>query len=158
MLLGVENPKPGYWYNQQYWLNAFKMIYENIGPKTLYAIGLKIPETAVWPPEIDSIEKALASIDVAYHLNHRLNQKILYNSETKKMEEGIGHYHFELVSPRKAKMFCDNPYPCDFDKGIITCIARKFQPPDSKFVFVSHDDSLPCRNKGADSCTYWVEW
>ena len=60
-----------HWYSQQDWLNAFKTISEKVGINTLYEIGRKIPENAEFPPEIDNIEKALASIDVAYHMNHR---------------------------------------------------------------------------------------
>ncbi|MFW9917657.1 MAG: hypothetical protein ACFFGZ_18800, partial [Candidatus Thorarchaeota archaeon] len=64
-------PDATHWYSQQRWLDAFWLISERIGPNTLYMIGTKIPKNAVFPPEIDSIEKGLASIDVAYHMNHR---------------------------------------------------------------------------------------
>lgn len=55
-------------------------------------------------------------------------------------------------------MTCDNPYPCDFDHGIISAMARRFQPKDSLVVHVEHMDSEPCRKQGADSCSYLVEW
>ncbi|MBU1151772.1 hypothetical protein KJ632_03005, partial [Patescibacteria group bacterium] len=62
----IDDPKPGKWYPQQDWLNAFKQISEKIGSNTLHQIGKSIPENADFPPDIDNIEKALASIDVAY--------------------------------------------------------------------------------------------
>ena len=68
---GIKDLKPGQWFNQQNWLDAFKDIAENIGPATLFAIGQKIPEAAKFPPTIDSIDKALGALDVAYHMNHR---------------------------------------------------------------------------------------
>lgn len=141
---GIRDPKPGKWYSQQAWLNAFKTIAQSIGPYTLYRIGSKIPENAQFPPEIDSIEKALASIDVAYHMNHRKGE--------------IGHYNYEKTGERTAQFVCNNPYPCTFDKGIIEAMGRKFKPKDSTNVLVKHDDTAPCRNKGADSCTYMVRW
>ena len=55
-------------------------------------------------------------------------------------------------------MICKNPYPCDFDKGIIKAVAKKFKPKDSVNIIVEHDESAPCRKKGADSCTYLVSW
>jgi hypothetical protein len=79
---GIENPKPGRWYSQQAWLNAFKEISTSIGPNTLYCIGLKIPENAKFPPHIETIEDALQAIDVAYHMNHRINGNVLFDAQT----------------------------------------------------------------------------
>jgi hypothetical protein len=115
-----------------------------LGQNTLFSIGMKIPENANFPPEIESLEKALQSIDVAYHMNHR-------NGE-------IGHYRYESVGPKSVKMVCQNPYPCAFDRGIITAMAKRFKPKDSIMVNVMHDDSAPCRVKGGASCTYNVRW
>jgi len=41
-------------------LDTFREIADQVGPNTLYQIGVRIPENAAFPPEIDSIEKALA--------------------------------------------------------------------------------------------------
>lgn len=141
---GIHDPKPNQWYSQQSWLDAFKNIAELVGEASLYHIGEHIPESADWPSGIDSIEQALDSIDVAYHLNHRGGE--------------IGHYQYRKTGDRSGKMVCNNPYPCDFDRGIIEAIATKFKPKDSPFVNVEHDDSQPCRQKGADSCTYLISW
>lgn len=141
---GINNPQPGQWYLQQAWLDSFKEISETIGAKTLFAIGKAIPENAIFPPEIDSIEKGLAAIDIAYHMNHKGGE--------------IGHYRFQSTGSNSGKMVCDNPYPCEFDRGIIETMAQKFKPKDSIMVFVEHDDSQPCRKKGAESCTYMITW
>jgi hypothetical protein len=140
---GLNDPKPGMWYTQQNWLDAFKVISDTIGPTTLLNIGRSIPENADWPPQVNSVETALASIDVAYHMNHRFGE--------------IGHYTFTSTGPNSGKMVCDNPYPCDFDRGIVEAAARKFAKPGS-LVKVIHDDSQPCRKKGQNSCTYLVTW
>ena len=39
---GIDEPKPGEWYSQQNWLNAFKEISEKIGEHTLHQIGMAI--------------------------------------------------------------------------------------------------------------------
>lgn len=155
---GIEYPKHGFWYSQQACLNALKIIFERLGPNTLFVIGKKLPYSIQWPPLVNNIEKALASIDAAYHMNHRLDGQILYNQQTGVMKEGIGHYGFVKKSECSAIMNCNNPYPCDFDRGIIEGIARKFKTADVTDVSVKHDDTKPCRNRGYESCSYLVEW
>lgn len=141
---GISDPKPGQWYSQQSWLDSFKEISSKIGPKSLFAIGKAIPANANFPPDINSIEKALASIDVAYHMNHKGGE--------------IGHYKFVKTEGRTGKMVCDNPYPCEFDRGIIEAMAQKFKPADSIVALVEHDNTQPCRKNGAETCTYLITW
>lgn len=140
---GIINPQAGKWYSQQAWLDAFKQIAERVGPATLLMIGSKIPETALWPTNITTVEDALASIDVAYHMNHRGGE--------------IGHYHFQKLGEGLGKVVCHNPYPCNFDLGIIEATAKRFAPP-VVIPYVRHDNTQPCRQKGGDSCTYVVTW
>lgn len=143
---GLVNIQPEQWYSQKSWLDAFREIGEKYGANTLFAIGKVIPESAKFPPAIDDLEKALSTIDVAYHMNHQ-------NGE-------IGYY--KLISfnssLRTAVMECKNPYPSSFDRGIITTMARKFRPKDSILVNVEVDNNFPSRLNGADSCTYKVGW
>lgn len=141
---GIVDPQPGHWYRQQAWLDAFRQISEQVGPRTLFSIGKAIPENAQWPPAVNSIETALPSIDIAYHMNHRGGE--------------IGSYAYEKTGARSARMVCRNPYPCDFDRGIVISAATRFKPKDVVAVSARHDDSAPCRSKGGDACTYIVEW
>lgn len=140
---GIKNPAPGSWYLQQSWLNTFKKISELIGQGALLQIGRKIPESANFPPEINDIHKALAAIDVAYHMNHRGGE--------------IGNYKYEKLGPTSAKITCDNPYPCAFDKGIIQAMSEKFKPEGSA-VIIEHAENQPCKNNGGDSCAYIIKW
>jgi hypothetical protein len=142
---GIVEPQPGNWYNKQAWLNALKTIANTVGPATVFAIGLKVPETAKFPPDIDSLSKALQSLDVAYHMNHR-------NGE-------IGHYEFKRTGERSVSIVCSNPYPCDFDRGLLSAFCKRFKPKGSNsYARVTHDDSNPCRKNGGDSCTYLITW
>jgi len=154
---GIDNPEPDKWYSHQSWLNAFKEISNKIGEKTLINIGMMIPEKAEWPANVNSMEGAFASIDIAYHMNHRLNGILLYNPETGNMLEGIGHYKYQKTDENEITMECNNPYPCAFDKGIIKSVANKFKPVGIKVNFkegVAHG----CRSKGDNVCTYVITW
>lgn len=143
---GIDNPHPNEWYSQQAWLDAFKEISETFGVHTLFAIGEAIPANAIFPPEINDLKKSLIAIDIAYHLNHRGGE--------------IGHYTLTQFADdkRTAVMVCNNPYPSEFDRGIITTMTRRFAPRSSVIYDVQLDSSKETRLTGGDSCTYVVTW
>jgi hypothetical protein len=131
------------WYPQQAWLNTLKALDETHagGTLNLVSVGMEIPKTADWPPEVDSFEAALFSIDVAYHMNHRYGE--------------IGHYKAERISDEQIDVICDNPYPCYFDYGIVHGAASRFAP---KGGFTVKHDENSCRRKGDAACVYHVTW
>lgn len=143
---GIVNPQPHEWYSQEAWLNAFKEISETFGIHTLFAIGEAIPENAIFPPEIDNLRKSLDSIEIGYHLNHRGGE--------------IGHYTLAEFNEtkRSAIIICNNPYPSEFDRGIITTMTRKFVPGDSVIFDVQLDTTKETRLQGGNSCTFVVTW
>jgi hypothetical protein len=144
------------WYPQAAWLEAFKNIAEQVGDRVLFNIGLSVPENAVFPPWVVDIDTAIQAIDIAYHLNHRKNGQPLFDVNNGKMYDGIGHYGYERDRSGKNLIISKsrNPYPCAFDRGIITAMAQKFQS-EAKVV---HDDSKECRSHGAETCTYIITW
>lgn len=152
---GIRDPQKGQWYSQQAWLDSFRSIAEGVGPATLFSIGYEIPRNALFPPEIDGVTNALQAIDVAYHMNHRVGGVVMFDPNGGGMLEGIGHYRFVALDGHNGKMVCENPYPCSFDRGIVTAMAQRFSTGVPR---VRHDDTAPCRKNGADSCTYTVAW
>lgn len=130
------------WYKQQDWLDAFEDLSGN-GFMDLVSVGMAIPDNAVWPDHIDNIHDALASINVAYGMNHRGGE--------------IGGYHYQKTDETSGIMVCDNPYPPDFDYGIIYRTAHKFRP-SGKHLVVKYDSSKPSRKNGDKSCTYLIIW
>lgn len=152
---GIRKPQPEGWYSQQQWLDSFQTIFQKIGPRTLYAIGKQILDSVEWPSWINSLPLGMAAIDVNYHLRHRVNGVPMLNEETGEMTEGIGHYEFKgMTGKRSAVMVCNNPYPSEFDRGLITAMGRRFKPA----LEVRLDTTQPSRLQGADSCTYVIEW
>jgi hypothetical protein len=143
------------WYSQQSWLSALEAITTEIGTNSLYKVGRRMPENAILPPNITDVFSALAGVDFAYHMNHRKNGQVMFDPQTGMMLEGIGHFHFKPApESNQIVMQCETPYPCDFERGIVSGFATRFQP-DAKTV---HDAEAPCRKKGANSCTYVVWW
>lgn len=146
------------WFNQQKWLDAFKDIAIFLGETNLFMIGKAIVDNAKFPP-ITNLEEGLRMIDVAYHMNHRLNGEIMYDEKTGNMIEGIGHYRLIEFNAdqRKAVMICNNPYPSKFDEGIIAQIVSNYKPVGA-IENVSLDITQETRKKGANTCTYNISW
>ena len=44
----------------------------------------RIPANAKFPPQIKTIEDALGAIDMAYHMNHRINGKFFSTDKQEK--------------------------------------------------------------------------
>jgi hypothetical protein len=143
------------WYPQENWLAAWEEIATTVGGRACYQIGRQVPRHAVFPPSVTDVHAAVASIDVAYHMNHRKDGKVMFDPASGQMLKGIGNYGYKpAAGERRITAVCENPYPCDFDRGLVTEVATKFE----KQARVAHDDGAPCRSKGADSCTYVVSW
>jgi hypothetical protein len=110
---GMIDVLPDSWCNQQRWLDVYRKIYEHLGSDTLYSIGRRIPYSAEFPADqMHDVQTALASINVAYHNAHRGGEIGCY----KLVEPGLDHY----------EIHCDNPYPNQFDLGIITSLVERF--------------------------------
>lgn len=141
---GVENPTPGNWYNLQSYLNAYKILYERLGDMTLKVIGMKIPEKAVLPPDLDSIEKLLIHdmLDKAYNMNIRGGEN--------------GFYKYEKTGKKSGIMTCTNPFPCAFDIGLINGFMNKLRS-SGDLPRVKHIEG-PCRMNGGHMCKYEISW
>ena len=157
----ITQVNPNKWYALQDFLDTLKDIYNRLGTAVLFEIGKQIPQDAVFPPDIRTFEDAIASIDVAYHMNHRRGGKVMFDPIHRTMLEGIGHDRYipsSDPSRNPPQVICDNPHPCDFDRGIITTMARRFKPAGALLMQVVHAPSPPCRNSGDHLCTYEINW
>jgi hypothetical protein len=144
---------PDTWYVQQAWLDALLEIDQRFGTEILFNIGAEIPNNAVFPSLAVDVHTAVASIDLAYHLNHRRMGQIMVDTATQRMLEGIGHYGYERLGDTHILSTCMTPYPCEFDFGIVATMARRFEPR----TIVEHVGT-ECRRHGAQACTYSLRW
>jgi len=130
------------WYSLSKFLEAMEEFQKQFGQELIHKMGSVVFEKAVFPPELDSVEKAMQMANMAYYMNHQC-------------EEGeIGGYSWEKTSDNSGIIVSDSPYPCAFDQGLLESMVKKFAP-DGK---VDHDDSKPCRHQGDDSCTFLISW
>ncbi|MFB6114873.1 MAG: hypothetical protein ABEK04_01165, partial [Candidatus Nanohalobium sp.] len=90
---------------QKDWLKAFKEIDEELNDTALWNIGKQIPHNAKWPDDVTTPEDGLASIDKAYHMNHR-------NGE-------IGHYAFEKTGEGEGRWCVTIPIPASSTRGSV---------------------------------------
>jgi hypothetical protein len=142
------------WHPQRSWLAAHKAIANEVGAEASFNIGVAVPKNASWPPDVKDVDAAIASIDIAYHLNHRKDGVVMYDPATATMLEGIGHYGYARdPDEQKIVSVCDNPYPCDFDQGLLLGMASRF----SSRARVVHVEGS-CRKHGDPSCTYIITW
>ncbi len=135
--------EPDSWYPHQPIMDLLRDINE-ANFLNLVAVGMNVPKVAAFPPHIDSIEKALGMLDIAYQMNHR--------------GPDIGYYHFESTGERSGKMICKNPYPSDFDYGLVYALVKNFRPADSVDFSVVRDETVKNRTTGGDTCVYHIEW
>lgn len=137
---GIEPSASRRWFSMQAWLNVFRTISERLGPDTLYSIGHRIPVVADFPAEtMKDVASALRSIDIAYHNSHR-------NGE-------IGCYQFIENGDGSYVIRCNNPYPCDFDLGIIHALVERYR--GSQIYMAQHVPGA-CRKYGGAECRYQV--
>lgn len=132
------------WYSMRALLDSLDDILAEVGPFTTRAIGQAVPRNAVFPPGIDTLEAAWQSLDQAYRMNHRGTGD-------------IGSYRYESLGENAGRMVCDNPYPCEFDQGIIESLYDRFLPKGSLRLRITHDPS-GCRAKGQRECIYHLKW
>ena len=145
------------WYPIEKWLAAFDAFATTVGPRALFQIGQQIPKYAD-PSQlahVTDIAAGIASIDVGYHMQHRKNGRLMFDPATGQTLPGIGTYASKAEpGQRRITAVCEDPYPCEFDRGLLLGFATKFE----KLARVAHDDRTPCRKDGARSCTYQISW
>lgn len=147
---GLSNVEKGKFYPLGDYLSLLTDVRAEM-PTSLKGIGRSIFSQAIWPPHLNSLEKVLLAIDVAYHMNHKKNGATMFNPATGAMTEGIGHYRTTKVSDKVFRIEVDNPYPCDFDIGLLEGIGDSFKAA----VTVEHEGTF-CRNSGMAKCIYKI--
>lgn len=146
---------PNRWYPLEGNLRAIERIQNEYGSVIIRQMTAALLRNSKFPPSVINIESGLASVDVAYHLNHAHNGMPLFSLETGRMGEGIGNYTCKPVAGKK-QILCEvsSAYSCTFDQGLLLAMAHRFQP----MATLVHQNPAQCRNNGFSACTYSVTW
>lgn len=130
---------PDAWYD----LNVARAIYmaiaKQVGERSLHAVGLKMIETAPFPPQINSVRTVLESLDAAYRMNVRGNN--------------IGGITCTFDDERSALVVFSTPFPCALERGVVLGCCKKF----GASALIEHGPE-GCRDDGAPFCSYRVTW
>jgi hypothetical protein len=143
------------WHPQDAWLRMFEAIASEVGSTSLFEIGRQVGMANLMNvPTKDMISK-MRSIEIGYHLAHRCNGKVMYDTATGAQIEGIGHYRCTPAhGENKIISVCSTPYPCEFDHGVIAAAATQMEPKAKTL----HGLTGPCRKNGDENCTYITTW
>jgi hypothetical protein len=113
-------------------------------------VGAQIPFSAITAEQVDSVpwEKLLKTMETAYKRNLR--------------GVDVGAIRYESLGDAgglsRARLTYGIVSPCAYDHGVLEGVAKRWKPRETTDVVVRHDDTMPCRHKGADSCSYIVSW
>jgi hypothetical protein len=141
---GILEAQPGQWYPLQAVTRSLDSVRQQVGPRTVRAIGQRITTYAIVPSHIDSFPRLLPVLDSTYRLNHRGSR-------------GLGGYHYLGGTATSARLRCDNPYPCEFDQGLFEGFHERFTPSGSFRLRIVHEPG-GCRTEGAEACQYHLTW
>ena len=140
---GLPEVSSDCWYSVRTYLAFLERVAQVFGSDAMQSMGRAIPGSSKFPPQVESLAEALSTLDVAYQVNHRGGV--------------IGRYHCADVGPGRALMICENPYPCDLDRGILESLVARFQATGVRGS-VTHLDGRGCRKAGAWACPFEVRW
>ena len=140
---GIENPAPQETYPANDVISSISQLAEDVGPKTTSRIAvhqIRIPE---WPREIDTVEKALFSIDDMYQ-----DAYVDFNRRY------MGEFRFEKTgnSEGRGAVTEEFPYPESFAEGIFKGSLTKFASQNS-LPTVSETDT-----KTDEKAAYELRW
>ncbi|MCD4686081.1 MAG: hypothetical protein K8S97_09115 [Anaerolineae bacterium] len=117
----VEN---GVWYSQKAYVDMMHEVEQKMFITDMVSMGMNIATFAPLPPQIDSLESALAGLNPAYQMNHR------------KVAEGEG-WGFEKVDERTYVVTDRTPYPENFSYGVVYGFVKRFAPPGAGFLVIT---------------------
>lgn len=140
---GLDNIDASAWYPHQSWMNVLRDLSTLEGSSTAFvAFGKQVVQTAVMPPEIDSIPKVLEMLHAIHHLNLR------------NIPEDEG-YVIRKISERHYLVFHNTPNPEDAIFGFLWGLAARYKQPNEQFVVRRVPNPDPDEYPGS---TYEVKW
>lgn len=134
------------WYQLQSFLNVMKYISQKYSPNTLFQIGKSVANSLQFSSKVNSIQTALEALESVIQNSH--NNGTIGSYQLIKFDKNAQEIHFE----------CENPYPCYFDRGLLTQVTKRFMPKTATLVNVELNKNLPSRISGSNKSFYTIFW
>ncbi len=143
---GLSQIDPQTWYPLQDWLNVLNDMLDAGGAMfDFVSVGMKIADTAVYPPEVEGLPFAdfVMMIPQVYQMQHR------HGDVGEEQARQLGDQHLQL--------YMRTPYPDDLAYGVVWGMARRFLPPGTHFV-IAYDEAEPRCDQGGDHTILDIQW
>jgi hypothetical protein len=143
---GLNHIDPDQWYPLQSWLDVLNDLVNAGGAMfDFVSVGLKIAETAVYPPEVEHMPFAdfVMLIPQVYQLQHR-------NGD-------VGEERAEKLSNTHLRLIMNTPYPDDLAYGVVWGMARRFLPKGTQFT-IAYDGAEPRHDQGGEYTVLDISW
>lgn len=113
---GVKTISPDTWYPLQMLLDIYTAM-TNMGNTitNFVSIGMQVINTSPFPPEVDSIFKAIEMLNFVYDINVRN-----FDEQDK--------YEINILSNQHIRVVDHSPFPHDLVYGYFYAIAQRFRP------------------------------
>ncbi len=134
---------PEKWYPLQMLLNIYKSFYDEPNASSnLVAVGMKVIEASPFPPEVDSVQKAVETLNY------------IYTVYVRNYEPGT-EYEIKVISPDEIQIVDHTHFPHDLIYGYMFAIAKRFAP-KGKHIIVTREYLNP-ENPDADGAIYYFK-
>lgn len=139
---------PEQWYPLQKWLDVLSDLANSKAAMfDFVSIGVKIAETAVYPPEVESGQVPFAElvmlIPQIYQIQHRGGD--------------VGIEQTEKIGASHVRLIMRTPYPDDLAYGVVWGMARRFLRGGERFR-IAYDETEPRRDHGGERTILDISW
>lgn len=134
-----ETPDADDWYDQGPYLAAVDELVDRLGDSAVRAVGEQFPTVVQWDAEPETVAEAMLALAQWYRRAHR--------------GERTGCLLFERTDETAGRLTAETPYPCAFELGTATGLARHVADDLVTLTEAGH-----CRTDGADACHYDLSW
>ena len=136
---GVEKIDPEAWYDYDRAISIFYQIEQELGRDAVIEVGRKMIESAIYPPEITSIETLLPALGDWFLLNAR--------------GPSVGTITCEFEDEHSAVIDWSARGLCSIDIGILEGACRRY----GVKPLIEHAPG-GCKDDGALTCIFHVSW
>jgi hypothetical protein len=135
-------------------LDQIEHVKNRLGESALEKMGRVIGKNLAVPEGMKTLDDAFEKINIVYHLNHRINGRIMYDSALGVMAGKIGSFSANRMGSNDCEIESKSPYPCALNKGIIEGYVKRFCR--DKEYFVKIIDKEMNEEGYVEKCTFMV--